>query len=41
MKPLAKDLAENGEEPKRDETPKTAKNSTCQKLKLSRFLKTL
>ena len=34
MKPLAKDLAENGEEPKHDETPKTAKKLDLSKVKV-------
>lgn len=34
MKPLAKDLAENGEESKHDETPKTAKKLDLSKVKV-------
>ena len=34
MKPLAKDLGENGEEPKHDETPKTAKKLDLSKVKV-------
>lgn len=34
MKPLAKDLGENGEEPKHDETPKAAKKLDLSKVKV-------